>query len=214
MLPFYSIKQKSSFLFLGLILAGSTIKAQQVKRTEPKWWFGESVAANFNFYRGTTQMLNESLTVPTAFHKGSGVKPYFSLLTEYRPNKRWGGMLNVAYDNRGGKFDGVLAPCDCPADLKTNISYLAVEPSLRFAPFSSSFYLFAGPTINFNVAKSFTYTQEKQDEKTGEWSNINKTSLSAQAGLGFDIMVSAPSNTTQVSLSPFVSFLSTCCPVI
>lgn len=208
MLAYHSIKQKTSLLSLVLILAGSTISAQEVKRTEPKWWFGQSVAANFNNYRGTTQMLNEDLTVPTAFHKGSGIKPYFSLLTEYRPNKMWGGMLNIAYDNRGGKFDGVMAPCDCPADLKTNISYLAIEPSLRFAPFSSSFYLFAGPTLNFNIAKSFDYTQEKQDDRRGDWSDIRKTSLSAQAGAGIDLMLSAPSNTTQVSLSPFVSFLT------
>ncbi|MGZ8544814.1 MAG: outer membrane beta-barrel protein [Flavisolibacter sp.] len=206
MLPIHSINQKLSLLFLGLILTGSALEAQEAKRTEPKWWFGESAAANFNFYRGTTQMLNEDLTVPTAFHKGSGVKPYLSLLAEYRPNKKWGGMLNVAYDNRGGKFDGVMAPCDCPADLKTNISYLAIEPSLRFAPFSSSFYIFAGPTLNFNVAKSFDYTQDKQVDRSGDWSDIRKTSLSAQAGAGFDFMVSAPTNTTQVSLSPFVSF--------
>ncbi len=208
MLLSHSIKQKTSLLSLVLILAGSTIEAQEVKRTEPKWWFGQSVAANFNNYRGTTQMLNEDLTVPTAFHKGSGIKPYFSLLTEYRPNKTWGGMLNIAYDNRGGKFDGVMAPCDCPAELETNISYLAFEPSLRLAPFSSSFYIFAGPTLNFNVAKSFDYTQEKQEDRSGDWSDIHKTSISAQAGAGIDLMLSAPSNATQVSLSPFVSFLT------
>jgi outer membrane protein OmpA-like peptidoglycan-associated protein len=208
MLSFISIKQKASLLSLGLLLAGSTIDAQEVKRTEPIWWFGGSAAANFNFYRGTTQMLNENLTVPTAFHKGSGVKPYFSLLAEYRPNKRWGGMLNVAYDNRGGQFDGVMAPCNCPADLKTNISYVAIEPSLRLAPFSSSFYIFAGPTFGINVANSFNYTQEKQADKNGNWSNINKTVYSAQAGAGMDFMLSAPSNSTQVSLSPFVSFLT------
>lgn len=208
MLAYHSIKQKTSLLSLVLILAGSTISAQEVKRTEPKWWFGQSVAANFNNYRGTTQMLNEDLTVPTAFHKGSGIKPYFSLLAEYRPNKKWGGMLNIAYDNRGGKFDGVMAPCDCPADLKTNISYLAIEPSLRLAPFSSSFYIFAGPTLNFNIAKSFDYTQEKQVDRNGDWSDIRKTSISAQAGAGIDLMLSAPTNATQVSLSPFVSFLT------
>jgi outer membrane protein OmpA-like peptidoglycan-associated protein len=208
MLVFHSTKQKASLLFLGIILAGSTIEAQQVKRTEPIWWFGESAAANLNYYRGTTQMLNGDVTVPTAFHKGAGVKPYFSLLTEYRPNKKWAGILNIAYDNRGGKFDDVVAPCNCPADLKTNISYIAIEPSLRLAPFASSFYIFAGPTLSYNVAKSFTYKQEKQEDRTGDWSNVHKTAFSAQAGAGVDLMLSAPSNTTQVSLSPFVSFLT------
>src|SRR5688500_9125773 len=113
MLQFQKAKQKFSALFFLLILAGITGQAQKIKRSQPVWWFGESGAANLNTFRGTTQMLNNSLTVPAAFHKGDGVKPYLSLLTEYRPNRVLGGMLNIAYDNRGGKFDQVMAPCNC-----------------------------------------------------------------------------------------------------
>lgn len=208
MLQFQTIKNKFAFLFLMLLLAGITGNAQKIQRTQPVWWFGESGAANFNTFRGTTQMLNSDITVPTAFHKGDGVKPYLSLLTEYRPNKVWGGMLNVAYDNRGGKFDGVQAPCNCAADLTTNISYITVEPSLRLAPFSSAFYIFAGPTLSFNVSKAFTYTQEKQTDVKGDWSDIHKTVFSAQAGAGVDIPVSAATSATQMTVSPFVSFLT------
>lgn len=208
MLQFHTTKQKFSFLFLMLIFAGIAVHAQKIKRTQPVWWFGESAAANFNTYRGTTQVLNSNLTVPTAFHKGDGVKPYLSLLTEYRPNKVWGGVLNLAYDNRGGKFDGVMAPCNCAADLSTNISYVTVEPSLRIAPFANAFYIFGGPTISFNVSKAFTYTQEKQTDKRGDWSNIHKTVFSAQAGAGIDIPLSARASATQMSVSPFISFLT------
>ena len=102
MLQFYIAKRKFAIIFLMLLFAGLTGNTQEVKSSQPIWWFGGSVAANFNYFRGTTQMLNEDLTVPTAFHKGNGIKPYVSLLTEYRPNKIWGGMLNVAFDNRGG----------------------------------------------------------------------------------------------------------------
>ncbi len=200
--------QKAALLFCTLLLAGITGHSQKAERSQPVWWFGESGAANFNTYRGTTQMLNQSLTVPTAFHKGDGIKPYASVLTEYRPNKLWGGMLNVAYDNRGGEFEEVQAPCNCPANLSTNISYVTVEPSVRLAPFSSAFYLFAGPTLSFNVSKSFTYTQEKQTDKRGDWSDIKKTLVSAQAGAGIDIPLSARTSATQFSLSPFVSFLT------
>ncbi|MEO8412001.1 MAG: flagellar motor protein MotB [Ginsengibacter sp.] len=208
MSQFHPTKLKFAFLFLVLIFAGTTGYSQKIHRVQPVWWFGESGAANFNSYRGTTQMLNSSMTVPTAFHKGDGIKPYFSLLTEYRPKKVWGGMLNVAYDNRGGKFNGVVAPCNCAADLSTNISYITVEPSLRIAPFSSAFYIFAGPTLSFNVSKSFTYTQEKQSEVRGDWSDIHNTVFSAQAGAGIDIPISAATSATQMSLSPFVSFLT------
>jgi outer membrane protein OmpA-like peptidoglycan-associated protein len=206
MLQYHISKRKFILLFAALIFTTITGNAQQGKRPQPIWWFGESGAANFNKYRGTTQMLNSSLTVPTAFHKGDGVKPYFSLLTEYRPNKRWGGMLNIAYDNRGGKFDGVVAPCNCAADLSTNISSITVEPSLRVAPFSSAFYLFAGPTISFNIANTFTYTQQKQVDRRADWSDIRKTVFSAQAGAGIDIPVSKSTSATQMTISPFASF--------
>lgn len=206
MLHYHTAKHKFSFLFLVVIFTALAGTAQPVKRTQPVWWFGESGAANFNYYRGTTQMLNSSVTVPNAFHKGDGVKPYFSLLTEYRPNRVWGGMLNVAFDNRGGKFDSVMATCNCPANLLTNLSYITIEPSLRIAPFASAFYIFAGPTIGFNVAKRFAYKQEKQPDKRGDWSDINKVVFSGQAGAGIDIPLSARASATQMTLSPFASF--------
>jgi outer membrane protein OmpA-like peptidoglycan-associated protein len=201
-----STKQRFTILFLIVIFAGITGYAQKEKRPEPIWWFGESGAVNLNFYRGTTQKLDNNLTVPTAFHKGQGIRPYASLLTEYRPNKVWGGMLNVAFDSRGGKFKDVVAPCNCAATLNTNISYLAIEPSLRLAPFASAFYIFAGPTINFNLSKAFNYTQQKQADTKADWSDVHKTVFSAQAGAGIDIPISSRSNRTQMSLSPFASF--------
>jgi outer membrane protein OmpA-like peptidoglycan-associated protein len=206
MLQYYITKQKLAIILMMLVFASITGHTQIVQRAQPVWWFGESVAANINNYVGTTQVLNQSLTVPTAFHKGHGVRPYASLLTEYRPNKVWGGMLNIAYDNRGGKFNEVIAPCNCPADLSTNISYLAIEPSLRLAPFKSAFYVFAGPTIDINLSKEFTYTQLKVPDLRGDWSDIHKTVISAQAGAGIDIPLSARTSTTQMTLSPFASF--------
>ncbi len=199
-------KQKSLFFIALFLIAITNTNAQKVERPQPKWWFGESGAINFNNYRGTTQMLNKELSVPTAFHKGSSIKPYASLLTEYRPNKVIGGMLNVAFDNRGGTFEGVMAPCNCPATLSTNLSYVTIEPSLRIAPFASAFYVFAGPTIAINLSKEFTYTQLLQPDTHADWSDVRKTVISAQAGAGIDIPVSKKTSATQMTVSPFVSF--------
>src|ERR1700722_413244 len=135
--------QKFIICSLMVIIASSTVKGQV---SPPVWWYGVSGAANFNFYTGTTQQLNNSLTVPTAFHKGSGVRPYGSIFVEYRPGPIWGGMLNVGYDGLGAKFDGVTAPCDCPADLNSQLSYVSIEPSLRLGFKTSSLYFFAGPS--------------------------------------------------------------------
>jgi hypothetical protein len=128
--------------------------------TAPKWWFGASAAANGNFFDGTTQRLTNTLIVPTAFHKGKGIRPFGSILLEYRPNATWGGTLNVGYDGRGGKFEDVIAPCDCPATLKTNTSYITVEPSLRLNPWAGNFYVFAGPRVAYNLQKDFNYNNQ------------------------------------------------------
>jgi outer membrane protein OmpA-like peptidoglycan-associated protein len=200
-----SIKSIATFVVI-LLFANTISYTQSVERVTPKWWIGLSGAANINYYRGTTQQLNQSLTVPTAFHQGKTVRPYGSILLEYRPNKVVGLMLNTAFDNRGSQFDDVIAPCDCPASLYTNLSYVAIEPSIRIAPFKSSFYVFAGPTIGININKAFKYTQDKQPDIHADFNSINKNVIAAQAGLGFDIPVSAKRSETQMTVSPFASF--------
>jgi outer membrane protein OmpA-like peptidoglycan-associated protein len=194
--------QKAALALTMVIFACSTAQAQS---TQPTWWFGVSGAANVSSYTGTTQTLNSSLIVPAAFHKGNGVRPFGSILMEYRPSTVFGGMLNVGYDGRGGKFDNVIAPCDCEATLKTNTSYLTVEPSLR-VNLISNLFVFAGPRIAFNLQKDFSYTQELQPNTDGEISEMRNTILSGQAGIGYDFPISAANSTTKISLSPFVSY--------
>ncbi len=190
--------------------------AQDTEYTKPSLWVGVAAGANFNFYRGTTQNLNDDLTVPAGFGHGSGVGLYIAPLIEYhRPESKWGGMLQLGYDSRKGKFDQVITPCNCPADLKTDLRYFTVEPSLRFAPFRSSFYIYGGPRFAFNTSKSFTYQlgtnpdiedQEPSEEVKGDFSNVAKSLLSMQIGAGYDIELSSQAKKTQYVLSPFVAF--------
>ena len=191
-------------------------EAQAVKYAKPSWYFGVAGGANFNFYRGSTNQLNAAFTPPATFHDGDGVGLFIAPLLEYRPaDSRWGVMLQAGYDSRKGSFDQVLTDCDCPADLSTDLSYITVEPSVRFAPFKSNFYLYGGPRLAFNLDKSFEYQlginpafpdQEASPAVPGDFSEIEKTILSIQIGAGYDIPLSSDSNKTQFVLSPFVSF--------
>ena len=154
--------QSIKSLILGvIILVGiqTPIQAQDsIQYTKPSWYFGVAAGGNINFYRGSTQQLNASLSVPSTFHNGSGVGLFLAPLIEYRPaDSRWGIMLQGGYDSRRGAFNNVTTPCNCPADLITDLSYLTVEPSLRFAPFKSSLYLYAGPRLAFNTSKAYAY---------------------------------------------------------
>lgn len=197
----------------------TTVQAQEtieVKYTKPSWYFGAAAGANFNFYRGSTQQMNESFRSPKTFHDGFGAGLFIAPLLEYRPaDSRWGVMLQAGYDSRKGDFDQVLTACDCPADLSTDLSYITVEPSLRFAPFKSNFYVYGGPRLAFNLDKAFTYQlgvnpafpeQEANAAVKGDFDNIEKTIISMQIGAGYDIPLSTAANKTQFVLSPFVSF--------
>jgi outer membrane protein OmpA-like peptidoglycan-associated protein len=191
-----------------LVFFATTSQAQDspLQRPQPKFWFGLSGAASFNFYSGTTQRLNAQVYAPTALHDGFGIRPYFSGFMEYRPNPVFGLMFHLGYEDRGGKFDEKIAPCNCPEDLTANVSYLTMEPSIRIAPFANAFYVFAGAVFSDNYRKEFTYTQEQQPDRSGDFSDWRKWKIGAQIGAGYDIPLSKVSNLNQFALSPFISY--------
>lgn len=209
----------AAIIALSWLSLQTTVQAQEaqvIKYAKPSWYFGVAGGVNANFYRGSTNQLNAAFTPPATFHDGDGVGLFIAPLLEYRPaTSRWGVMLQAGYDSRKGTFDQVLTACDCPADLSTDLSYITVEPSVRFAPFKSNFYLYGGPRLAFNMDKSFTYQlginpafpdQAPSAAVTGDFSEIEETILSMQIGAGYDIPLSSDTNKTQFVLSPFVSF--------
>jgi outer membrane protein OmpA-like peptidoglycan-associated protein len=202
-----------TLLFLLGLITTITAKEQYAK---PSWWFGAAAGANFNFYEGSTRQLDADLRVPAAFKDGFGTGLYLAPSIEYyRPNTRLGMMLQFGYDSRRGTFDEVTSPCDSPMDLSTELSYLTIEPSLRFAPSKSDFYIYAGPRFAFNKDNSYEYqlkanpnfpNQTDGPAESGEFSEVEKNIISMQIGAGFDIPLSGQNNRTQFVLSPFVAF--------
>jgi len=197
------------FIPLMMLVAFATTSQAQdspLQRPQPKFWFGVSGAANFNFYSGTTQWINSEVYAPSALHDGFGIKPYGSVFIEYRPNPVFGLMFNMAYEDRSAKFDQQIAPCNCPEDLNTKVSYLTLEPSIRIAPFANAFYVFAGAVFSDNYNKSFTYTQEQQPDRAGDFGEFRKWKIGAQVGAGYDIPLSKVSKQTQFVLAPFIAY--------
>lgn len=198
-------------LFIMLLGLAATLPAQEELRTQPKLWLGVSGAANYNMYTGTTQSLNSTLMAPAAFHEGSGVGGFASLLLEYRPIPVVGLVLNLGYDGRGGAFNQVVSPCNCPEDLKTGLSYATIQPSIRISPFGPNFYAFLGGAFSYNLNKSFAYTFDQNNgnlftTSDGEFSNMRQNVFSTHIGMGYDIQLSAWNSATQVALSPFISY--------
>lgn len=202
----------------ALILTGmqTSLQAQEIQYTRPSWRFGVAAGANFNFYRGSTHELSTIFTPPVVFNEGFGVGLFLAPLIEFhRPDSRFGFMLQVGYDSRKGAFDQIETACNWPANLSTGLSYISVEPSLRFAPFKSNFYLFGGPRFAFNQDRSFTFKQGVNPDVPnqiapadveGDFSNVENTIISMQIGAGLDIPLSSQNRRTQFIISPFVVF--------
>jgi outer membrane protein OmpA-like peptidoglycan-associated protein len=177
---------------------------------------GIAAGANFNFYRGSTQMLNSTFTAPVAFNYADGAGFFIAPLIEYvHPTSGLGVALQVGFDGRQSAFNEEITPCNCPAGLTTKLNYVTVEPTLRVAPFGSNFYLFGGPRMAFNVDKSFTYKlginpafpdQAPTPDVKGDLSDVTPTLVSMQVGAGYDIPLSTPEHPMQAFLSPFISF--------
>jgi outer membrane protein OmpA-like peptidoglycan-associated protein len=194
-------------LFATVFISNTSVSAQD--RVRPTWWFGVAGAANLNFYRGTAQYVSADLTLPNALENGFGVAPYVAVFTEYRPSRVWGLMLYVAYDGRMGQFNRLEngAANTYSASLNAEFDYLAFEPSLRIAPFAGNFYVFIGPRLSYNVQNKLAYQDTYTTNNEAKWSDVHGVRLSAQVGIGYDIMLSAPANTTQFAISPFIAFI-------
>ncbi|MDF1516784.1 MAG: OmpA family protein [Lutibacter sp.] len=214
-----SLKQTLKGLIVGaLILTGidSPLQAQEVEYSKPSWYFGVAGGANFNFFEGSTQKLNDAFTPPTTFHKGTGIGLFLAPSIEFhKPDTRFGFIVQAGLDSRKGDFDQQTTDCNCPADLSTDLSYITVEPSLRYAPFKSDFYLYGGPRFAFNQDKAFVYqqginpafpNQVAPADVEGDFSDVEETIISAQIGMGYDMQLSKPTSKTQLVLSPFVAF--------
>ena len=211
----YSLVMKS--LIVGaFILTGIQSSAQTQQYSKPSWYFGVVGAANVNFFDGSTRQLNAEFTSPATFHKGRGVGMYVGGLIQYRPAKSvLGFMLQGGYDSRRGKFEQQTTACNCPADLKTNLSYVTLEPSLLLAPFKNGFYIYAGPRMAYTTEKSFTYkqginpafpNQAAPADVEGEINNTQTTRISGQVGMGYDFMMGSSTSKTKFVVSPFVSY--------
>ena len=189
-------------LAINLLILSQLIAQEKLK---PTWWFGISSAANLNSFGGTTQKLTSSLTVPTQFNKGFSVRPYGSFFVEYQFPSKLSGMLKISYDNRSGSFNSVMAPCDCPATLRTVNNYISIEPTFHFAPSTTGMYIFAGPALSFNIENAFTYTELKKEDVHAKLTDMNPSLFSAFVGIGYNMNMQSFFK-TKTNFSPFISF--------
>lgn len=198
------MSKKTKTIILLILFSTFTFNALSQEKFQPKWWFGLSGGANFNFHSGEIQSLSTSVPVVPKFEKAFGVGLFIAPLLEYRPHPVWGGMMTIGFDGRGGDFDEVTVGT-VKHSLETSMNYISVEPSLRITPFDANLYFFVGPRLGFNVAKSYAYDSTGGSQMKGDWNNARGTAFGGQIGVGYDIALTNPDANTQVQLSPYLA---------
>jgi outer membrane protein OmpA-like peptidoglycan-associated protein len=193
---------KMRYVTMAFLLTGTTLYSQEVG-IRPEWWFGGGLGLNYNMYSSDIKKLNGSAPLlPLSFTKGSGAGLQLGLLVEYRPTATWGGSLGLGFDSRSGSFDDIQS--GGTHTLATSLSYLTLEPNLRFTPFESGLYLFAGPRLGFNLSKSFEYTGPGIS-RSEDWSDVRGVNIGGQIGAGYDIPLTSPDAEWQIVLAPRAS---------
>ena len=197
--------------FCIILLTGFNLPGySQQKTMQPSWWFGVVGGANFNAYHGYTSALNVDINASPAFDRGYGFGGYFAALIQYhQPGAVWGVMLQQGADNRRGNFE------KSGRRMEAKISYFSTEPSIMFMVPKSSFYFYAGPRVGFLWATPFTYNQPNSSEYPAATrnpkafiKNFEKITISAQAGVGYDLRVLSGTLKEQfIIVSPFVTYL-------
>lgn len=177
--------------------------AQKAKDLTRKWWFGGSLGLNLNSHSADIRQMNSTVSSPVPFTDGSGTGLFLGPMVEYRHDPVWGAMVALAFDGRGGSFDDVSDAATGTGTLSTSMNYISLEPSVRVAPFPSDVFLFAGPRLAFNVAKSFEYGLAGGAPVTGDFSGTRGAVISGQVGVGMDFVISGQGASTQVLLAPF-----------
>jgi hypothetical protein len=191
--------------FMLVLLPVSAFAQDQPARSS--WWFGGAIGVNENSYSGEEPQPPPPAPFVSAmpeYTKGSGSGPYLALLLEYNPDPIWSGMLQLGFDSRKGVWNTYNAITNYYA-MTTTMNYLSVEPSLRLTVAGSPLYFYAGPTLDFNVAKSYSYALTAESQATGNVGDARSVVIGGQAGAGFDFSFSDPMAHIRTRIGPFIS---------
>lgn len=197
--------------FAVIILINTSLPGYGQQSTrQPSWWFGLGGGANLNLYNGSTSSLNPDVTASPSFSKGHGFGGNLMGLIEFhKPGSMWGFMLLQGADDRSAEFK------ESGNEFKANIAYYTIEPSITIAPPRSNLYFHIGPRFGFLWTTTFKYTRpnmpdypnENDPEAHAYIRNLRKNPISMQVGIGYNIMFSPRTASTQIALSPFVTYL-------
>jgi len=203
-----AMKRRTSTLLtaIAVALAAFTVTANaQDDAAEIR--FGFHGAVNFNMV-GAGAMNLARLTPSFSFIEedlsdGQGFAPYFGAIAEYTSGDILGAALRVSVDQRTAEME------DGSSRIFTaRMSYVTVEPGMRFNLGSPNFSLSAGPALAVKLASKYDYDfngEDNQPDIAGQQiNNVNNVAFGIWGDFGYDIEVRGGEGHTPIYVSPFL----------
>jgi hypothetical protein len=194
------------------LLAGGIHESAQAQ--EPEYnapiRFGFYGGANYNFVGAGAQRLTKIDGGPTftqpQLNDGTGIGFYFGAMGEYNSNDILGAALKLSVDDRSA----TLEDPDNGRKFSTRLTYVTIEPMMRFNMIAPGFHVSVGPQLAVNLAADYDYTPSTDDEITqplkGEpLENMNNVAFGIGGDFAYDINLSRDNiGPTKWYLTPFI----------
>lgn len=169
--------------------------------------FGFYGGANYNFVgagaMNLARLTDEYSFIQKDLNDGTGMAPYFGAIGEYTTGELLGAALRLSVDVRTAQLedeDGRV--------FTSRLSYVTVEPGMRFNLGVPELSLSAGPAFAVNLTGKYDYDPGSGDnlpQVQGERINgINNVAYGIWGDIGYDIGLGSDDAATQVYISPFL----------
>lgn len=171
--------------------------------------FGFYGGANFNWVGAGAQKLtkisNDPLFTQPDLNDGKGVGFYFGAMGEYNSDDVLGAALKLSVDDRSAQLEDV----EHNRKLSVKMTYVTIEPMIRFNFIAPGFHLAVGPQLAVNLAADYDYTPAAGDNISqsleGEpLNNMNNVAFGIGGDFGYDFSLGDNTGKTKWYLTPFL----------
>lgn len=169
--------------------------------------FGFFGGANYNMVGAGSMNLarlsDDFSFIEKDLNDGTGLAPYFGAIAEYTSGEILGAALRLSVDLRTAQMED-----DDGRVFTARLSYITVEPGMRFNLGMPELSISAGPAFAVNLTGKYDYNPGSGDNVVqiqGEQiSGINNVTYGVWGDVGYDITLTPEDASTPILLSPFL----------
>lgn len=196
----------------GMILSADSMQAQG--REEFRFGFFGGININMVGTGASNMSTIDSNDVlfplSSDLSDGQGIAPYFGIITEYTTDGVLGLALRLSADQRNAEMEDAQSDGSEARVFTARVSYLTIEPGMRFAIGSPNFSFTVGPALAVLLSAKYDYDVNGDDTQVEiggrRIEHMNNVAFGFWGDLGYDIALRGgeEGERTSIYLTPFL----------